>query len=55
MENYRSGEVVLLNFPFTDAPVAKRRPALVIPDVGRACKSLGQVGTGSMERLSRVG
>jgi len=34
MKNYRSGEVVLLNFPFTDATVAKRRPALVILDVG---------------------
>ena len=31
---YRPGEVVLLSFPFADAVKAKRRPALVLLDVG---------------------
>lgn len=34
MQNYRSGEVVLLSFPFAGATGAKRRPALVLLDTG---------------------
>ncbi len=34
MQNYRSGEIVLLAFPFADATRAKRRPALVLLDTG---------------------
>jgi mRNA interferase MazF len=34
MKAYRSGEIVLLSFPFADTTGAKRRPALVILDTG---------------------
>ena len=34
MENYRSGEVVLLAFPFVGTGEAKLRPALVLLDTG---------------------
>jgi len=34
MEAYRSGEIVLLSFPFVDTTGAKRHPALVILDTG---------------------
>ncbi len=34
MENYRPGEIVLLSFPFVDATKVKRRPALVLLDLG---------------------
>ena len=34
MQNYRSGEIVLLSFPFAGATGAKRRPALVLLDTG---------------------
>ena len=34
MQNYRSGEIVLLSFPFAGATRAKRRPALVLLDTG---------------------
>lgn len=34
MENYLPGEVLLLKFPFTDETNAKRRPALLLIDVG---------------------
>jgi len=34
MKAYRSGEIVLLSFPFADATEAKRRPALIILDTG---------------------
>ena len=34
MQNYRSGEIVLLAFPFAGATGAKRRPALVLLDTG---------------------
>jgi|GEM_PF-3504217 len=30
MENYHSGEIILVSFPFSDAIGTKRRPALVI-------------------------
>lgn len=33
MENYHSGEIVLLSFPFVDTTRAKRRPALVLLDL----------------------
>ena len=36
MESYRSGDIVLLEFPFTDAAGTKRRPALVLLDLGDA-------------------
>ena len=34
MKSYRSGEVILLSFPFSDATGAKQRPALVLLDTG---------------------
>lgn len=34
MENYLPGEILLLKFPFTDEADAKRRPALLLIDVG---------------------
>jgi len=34
VKEYRSGEIVLLSFPFADTAGAKRRPALVILDTG---------------------
>ena len=34
MQDYHSGEIVLLSFPFADATEAKRRPALVLLDTG---------------------
>jgi len=36
METYRAGEIVLLSFPFADAMGARRRPALVLLDIGDA-------------------
>jgi mRNA interferase MazF len=36
MQNYQSGEVLLLLFPFADATGARRRPALVLLDTGDA-------------------
>lgn len=30
MTNYRRGDVVLLPFPFTDAPTEKKRPAVIV-------------------------
>ena len=35
-QNYQSGAVVLLSFPFADATGARRRPALVLLDTGDA-------------------
>ncbi len=32
MVSYRSGDIVLISFPFADATGAKRRPALVLLD-----------------------
>lgn len=34
MEQYKPGEILLLKFPFSDASDVKRRPALVLIDVG---------------------
>lgn len=34
MASYRSGEILLLAFPFADATGVKRRPALVLLDSG---------------------
>jgi hypothetical protein len=34
MQDYRPGEIVLLSFPFVDATREKRRPALVLLDIG---------------------
>ena len=34
MDNFRSGDVLLLAFPFSDGLGAKRRPAVVLLDVG---------------------
>jgi PemK-like, MazF-like toxin of type II toxin-antitoxin system len=34
MKHYSAGEVLLLSFPFTDVTGAKRRPALVLLDLG---------------------
>jgi mRNA interferase MazF len=34
MQNYQSGEVLLLSFPFGDAVGSKRRPALALLDTG---------------------
>lgn len=34
MEQYKPGEILLLKFPFTDTQDIKRRPALVLIDVG---------------------
>src|SRR6266851_5816059 len=36
MQNYQSGEVLLLLFPFADATGARWRPALVLLDTGDA-------------------
>jgi len=34
MDSYAAGDVVLLEFPFTDTAGSKRRPALVLLDTG---------------------
>jgi mRNA interferase MazF len=34
MEQYSPGEILLLKFPFTDEGETRRRPALVLTDVG---------------------
>ncbi|MFL5806737.1 MAG: type II toxin-antitoxin system PemK/MazF family toxin [Roseiflexaceae bacterium] len=34
MKQYSAGEILLLSFPFTDATGAKRRPALILLDLG---------------------
>ncbi|MBI4630455.1 MAG: type II toxin-antitoxin system PemK/MazF family toxin [Chloroflexi bacterium] len=34
MSNYDSGEIVLVEFPFTSGESAKRRPAIVLLDTG---------------------
>ena len=34
MANFKTGAVVLINFPFTDGSSAKKRPALVLLDAG---------------------
>lgn len=34
MEQYAPGEILLLKFPFTDEEAGKRRPALLLIDVG---------------------
>lgn len=34
MTNYRSGELILVAFPFSDGNLLKRRPALVLKDTG---------------------
>jgi mRNA interferase MazF len=34
MASYAAGDIVLLEFPFTDAAGSKRRPALVLLDTG---------------------
>ncbi len=34
MDNYNFGDIVLLQLPFTDPNVSKRRPVLVVLDVG---------------------
>jgi mRNA interferase MazF len=34
MATYAAGDIVLLQFPFTDAAGSKRRPALVLLDTG---------------------
>ena len=36
MQNYRFGEVVLLEFPFVEQQEVKKRPALVLLDTGDA-------------------
>jgi mRNA interferase MazF len=36
MQNYQSGEVLLLLFPFADMTGARRRPALILLDTGDA-------------------
>lgn len=32
MQSFKFGDIVLLNFPFTDGKISKRRPALIIND-----------------------
>ncbi len=34
MASYQSGEIVLLQFPFSNMAGAKRRPALILLDIG---------------------
>ncbi len=34
MNNYDSGEIVLVEFPFTSGETAKRRPAIILLDTG---------------------
>ncbi|MCX6843143.1 MAG: hypothetical protein NTX53_12765 [candidate division WOR-3 bacterium] len=34
MASYSAGDVVLLEFPFTDTSGSKRRPALILHDTG---------------------
>jgi len=34
MNRYAAGDLLLLSFPFTDVTAAKRRPALVLIDLG---------------------
>jgi len=43
MQDYRPGEIVLLSFPFADATREKRRPALVLLDIGDEDIVVGRV------------
>jgi mRNA interferase MazF len=47
------GDIVLLNFPFTDSQISKRRPALVINDFGDGdiivCRITSQIYNSSMD------
>jgi mRNA interferase MazF len=43
MQDYRPGEIVLLSFPFADATEVKRRPALVLLDIGDEDIVVGRV------------
>ncbi|HSX78427.1 MAG TPA: type II toxin-antitoxin system PemK/MazF family toxin [Candidatus Saccharimonadia bacterium] len=43
MQNYQSGEVLLLLFPFADTTGARRRPALVLLDTGDADSVVARV------------
>lgn len=47
MTNYHPGELVLVEFPHTDAAVGKTRPAIVVLDTGDADVVLARVTTQS--------
>lgn len=43
--DFRTGAVVLINFPFTDGTAAKKRPALVLLDSGDSDLLLARITT----------
>lgn len=45
MTNYKFGEVVLVNFPLSAAGKSKRRPSLVVLDIGNADVVLAPITT----------
>lgn len=45
MADFRTGAVVLINFPFTDGTSAKKRPALVLLDSGDSDLLLARITT----------
>jgi mRNA interferase MazF len=53
MAPYAAGDIVLLQFPFTDASGSKRRPALVLLDTGDddilVARVTGQLSTSSQD------
>jgi mRNA interferase MazF len=54
MAAYAAGDIVLLQFPFTDTAGSKRRPALVLLDTGDddivVARVTGQLSTASPAR-----
>ncbi|HEY5232134.1 MAG TPA: type II toxin-antitoxin system PemK/MazF family toxin [Verrucomicrobiae bacterium] len=45
MADFRTGAVILINFPFTDGTSAKKRPALVLLDSGDSDLLLARITT----------
>jgi len=42
MTKYEPGEIVVIPFPFSDLTGAKKRPALVLADIGEKLKESSQ-------------
>jgi mRNA interferase MazF len=47
--DFRTGAVILINFPFTDGTSAKKRPALVLLDSGDSDLLLARITTQSSD------